>query len=168
MGRPVGSTNKPKTTKKTKGKVTFKVKCVLCGKEKLPREYYSSSKPEYAIYEGRAPYCRTCIADILYSESGQIDRESFVKVLSYIDKPFVEKEYKRVALVANKNDFLNRYINILNLNYTGMTYADSYRFREDESEIVDKVESDFKVTPQMVTFWGSGYAKKEYEFLQQH
>lgn len=45
----------------------------------------------------------------------------------------------------------------------------SFRFRDSDKldeEIEKELESDFVVTPEIIEFWGAGFNKSEYEFLQ--
>jgi len=158
-----------------------KIKCKNCEREMVKAKFYSSNLPEYKkLYNGTCPVCKECLQILACDENGGIDATALKDVLkNYLNKPFFNDIFLKVLSKKPKNP-LGDYITRLNLN-RGVANNATWKDGETEGKIeIDKknikkqkgipevlVNSDFKVTKEMIRFWGRGkdYTPEDYEFL---
>ncbi|BDR74180.1 hypothetical protein K144316041_p20190 (plasmid) [Clostridium tetani] len=133
---------------------------------------------------GHYPLCRECVRKLSSNGEGQINVDKFKKVLKSFNRPFIRRLYQKALL--SKKDTIGQYFTSLgNRKYQPMTWKDSNELKDEkpskietlkeEIEIVDEViegeeniipKSNFKVTEDMVAFWGKRDKVEDYEFLE--
>lgn len=157
---------KPQTN--TKPQVS-EITCLTCGKTKKSNEFYSS-KNVYHAGTGRVPYCKECVKNLSRDKNGNINIDKLKSVLKEIDKPFIQEVLKS-AYNESKNtgaDVLSLYYkNICSLpQYKDLTWKDSSFDNKNDEVNEDNFESDFEVTRDMITKWGSGFESSQYMMLE--
>lgn len=158
-----------------------KIKCKICEGEMITSKFYSSNLPEYKkLYNGYCPICKVCLQKLACDVNGSLDATSLKSVLkNHLDKPFFNDLFAKIARENPKNP-LGVYLTRLNLS-RGINRSSQWRDGEtdEKKEIENKkiknqvdipeivVDSKFKVTKEMIRFWGRGkdYTIEDYEFL---
>ena len=126
--------------------------CRICDKHKPKEQFYTSTDP--LSTGGITPICKQCAKDIACRKDKNGDlheptRESLIKTLRYLDKPFLETVYDASIQEANKmkkdhmvSNFANAYFkNIAMPQYNGMTYAES-DFLQEKIIYPDELSED--------------------------
>ncbi|WP_154694973.1 hypothetical protein [Clostridium botulinum] len=158
-----------------------KIKCKNCEGEMTKAGFYSSNLPQYEkLYNGICPICKKCLQKLACDVNGDIDATALKDVLkNYLNKPFFNDIFLKVLRKKPTNP-LGDYITRLNLN-RGVAKNAEWKDGETEEKLeIEKknikkqkcipevtIESDFKVTKEMIRFWGRGkdYTSEDYEFL---
>lgn len=144
------ATKKPTLSQLKKENEAFKEKldkiengayCSCCGKFKAKDKFYVSTDPMRK--SGVTPICKQCAKNIAerMDENGDyhtVTRESLIKALRYLDKPFLEVVYNASIqesenLMSGKvrsNVFMSYVKNIAMGQYSGLTFADSDLFKQ--------------------------------------
>lgn len=155
-----------------------RVTCPRCGKESSIRQLYNSKSDLYKFY-GVIPICKDCIKEIynnLEAEHGDT-RKAIYELCRMLDLPFNTSALDAAQTVVNNQGWqpYQAYITQINSfgakNNYGTTFADSESFYSKEQggkkeSINYVINEEFKVTPEMVLFWGKGYSKEQYYFLE--
>lgn len=115
--------------------------CSCCGKFKSKDKFYVSTDPMRK--SGVTPICKQCAKNIAerMDENGDyhtVSKESLIKSLRYLDKPFLEVVYNASIqesenLMSGKvktNVFTSYVKNIAMGQYCGLTFADSDLFKQ--------------------------------------
>ena len=164
-----------KKKKKGNGKTDgVKVVCKMCGEAKaLSTHFYKSDRPDYAE-TGYCDVCKSCIKDMMVNpETEMIDKQRFkLEVCKLLDIPFIPYEF--TGLMQNPrvttSNFFGEYRKKLTLNsqYKGLHYDDSARFENDEAGLLKEKNAPppDQVTPEMIEFWGRGFAPEYYLDVQ--
>lgn len=164
-----------KKKKKGNGKTDgVKVVCKMCGEAKaLSTHFYKSDRPDYAE-TGYCDVCKSCIKDMMINpETEMIDKQRFkLEVCKLLDIPFIPYEF--TGLMQNPrvttSNFFGEYRKKLTLNsqYKGLHYDDSARFENDEAGLLKEKNAPppEQVTPEMIEFWGRGFAPEYYLDVQ--
>lgn len=152
-----------------------KLKCALCNTEKTLNNanWYRSTKPEFEKYGNFANICKSCLRGMVFDKDNNVNLDGFMDVLKLLNKPFIKSLYIK-ELVSGLD--LGCYLKALNFGkYRSMTFADSDTEDNEENtqsknqSIVNSVETDEEITPEVIRFWGKGkgYEKEDYIFLQE-
>lgn len=139
-------------------------KCLKCEKEKSLEINYYTSKSINAK-DGRMMICKDCINDMIDVN----DVSSIKNVLRELNIPFIPKYWESAK--KSKQKTFGSYIRQVNSFHQtqNMSYDDSPVVNEDGEEAVQMdMEDDFEVTRDMIKFWGKGYTKSEYQFLEDY
>lgn len=139
--------------------------CSRCLTEKNLSEYYISSSTLIHA-DGRLGICKNCLSSIVDFES----RSSVIDVMRAIDRPFLHDMYQIAK--DHKNQF-GEYMRLLgmpqnrNLNYGDSIFkkGESQYDRENPSQD-DEININDDDMEYLIEFWGRGFSKEEYEFLQ--
>lgn len=127
--------------------------CPMCGKFKKKDKFYVNSDP--LIKSGTSFICKQCAYDIAErvdknGKRNEPTKESLIKALEYLDKPFLENVYNASIqesenLISGrvKTNFARSYMkNIQMVNYLEMRFKDSDFFYNAREDIKNKVEND--------------------------
>lgn len=142
-----------------KPKIKPKKVCLSCTTEKNKDDFYASYNKLHA--DGRIPYCKTCLMSMVDVD----DINSVKEILRKIDKPFIGSLWE--SSLNNDNIFGTYMKNVQMPQYKHLTWKDSASdspkrgMEENEKEDIPKVAARFKVTPEMVTRWGSKHSKED-------
>ncbi len=120
-------------------------------------DFYVSTNPVF-FKNGRMHICKTCMKEFCYVD-GIFSIERFKSILMILDLPFLTKEFE--SSLADKGETIGVYIKNLYLNHKGKTNRDSDEYKE----ILEKEETEFELTADIINFWGNGFSKEDYEFL---
>src|SRR5690606_14014495 len=146
--------------------------CLKCLKvKKKDTGFYNSYNSWHT--DGKMPYCKKCLSDYLDENNIATIKE----ILRQVDKPFQYDVWEKAK--EDKRETLGAYLSLINLNNKYDTYADSVfeygdnqGFREDgenrgfRPEDIERVEFTKDEMEYLINFWGRGYTKEDYEFLQ--
>lgn len=159
-----------------------KYKCSCCGKGFTRQNGYfqKSNDVLFQANNGYLPWCKECTDRYteqmiaLYSGNEEHAMRNFCQRAGW--------NYDVSALAASKETFsghrdrsrISHYAAKKNLNCDGRkTYIDTikYEFENKQSQIVESPNDaeniiDYKLTPKMIKFWGSGYDSSIYPTLQ--
>lgn len=141
-----------KTTSKKSADADKKYLCPYCLKEKKKTEFYVSSDP--LVLTGITTMCKDCVRKIALNwddnrmEFGICNKQSVMRALEYIDKPFLESVWNSAYndwADDTKSDNVRRttvwdsYIRTINMiNYRGMRWRDGDIFKtyvEDAKQV---------------------------------
>jgi hypothetical protein len=129
-------------------------------------DFYAASS-NGIFNNGRTPICKDCLKEYVYNADGELDINKFKKVLMLIDYPFYQIEFE--SAMKDKKETIGVYIKNVQLNHKGVTWIDGekdYSKTIINNEIIENV--DFDITSEMRKFWGNGYAKEDYMFLEEY
>lgn len=108
-------------------------RCNCCGRDLKEGAFYPAHNRFYKV--GVVPVCKDCIQRIIYQEDANGDlhkptKNSLIKALAYINKPFYSDVYENVLLQVDRTtketDFARLYIQtICRPKYSGQTFDDS-------------------------------------------
>jgi len=134
----------------------------------LPKtEFYNVSNLTF-FKSGKMPICKHCLKEYIYVDN-EIDMDRLKNVLMICDYPLYSVELK--SAIEGKNETLGTYFKNIQLNHKGATWISGDIANNSDMSISQSgeiIESEFNVTPEIIKFWGKGYAKDEYEFLQEY
>ncbi|GEM_PF-4056694 len=174
----------PETAKALDGESPT-INCPECNRNLHPRNYFTINKNSEAhkLYAGtgRIPICKDCIKKRSVNENGTPNMDGIKWCCKWFDIPFLQS----LVLTYMQQDkwsigYYKKNI-VLNSKYRTWTYEDGERYasdgidknnpidtkqKTDAFNFEDEEESDFEVTRTMVKFWGRGYEKEDYEFLE--
>ena len=141
-----------KTTSKKSADADKKYLCPYCLKEKKKTEFYVSSDP--MVLTGITTMCKDCVRKIALNwddnrmEFGICNKQSVMRALEYIDKPFLESVWASAYndwaddtkdAGQRKTTVWDSYIRTINMiNYRGMRWRDGDIFQtyiEDAKQI---------------------------------
>ena len=136
--------------------------CIKCDKSKPIDKNFYKSKSINAV-DGRMTICKSCINEMI--DENNLD--TVKNVLREINIAFVPK-YWESAQNSRQSTFGAYLRQINSLPQTqDLGYDDSVVNNADDDEIVNfEFDDEFEVTPQIVRFWGRGYTKGDYIFLE--
>ena len=143
-----------------KNKVAEKKTCLACDTEKRKIDFYASYNKLHA--DGRIPYCKTCLMSMV-----DVNNLNSVKdILRKIDKPFIYSLWE--SSLGNDNVFGIYMKNVQMPQYRNLTWKDSspdapvgHVHVDEEEKEMPKITTRFKVTPEMVSRWGSTHSKED-------
>ena len=134
-------------------------RCNLCGKDLKESAFYPAQNKKYKV--GVVPICKDCIRKILYQEdvNGELHKptkNSLIKALAYINKPFYTDVYESCLLQVDRTtketDFARIYIaQIVRPKYAGQTFDDSDFLERSTPVILDESELEKEDRRQMAT-----------------
>lgn len=130
-------------------------------------DFYNASNTTF-FKNGKMPICKHCLKEYVYID-GEIDVEKLKNILTICDYPFYSVEFK--SAIEDKNETLGTYFKNIQLNHKGATWTSGDVAKNSDMIITPNgeiIENEFNVTPEMIKFWGKGYGKEEYEFLQEY
>lgn len=160
-----------------------KFKCSACGKGFTTQNgnFQKSNDVLFQCNNGYLPWCKECTdlyvsqLTALYSNNEEIAMQDFCQRAGW--------NYDLNALTASMETYnghrsrsrISHYAAKKNLNCGGRkTYIDTLKFnyenRRDEiienPNDIEDLDTQYKLTPKMIKFWGSGYEPKVYPTLQ--
>ena len=146
--------------------------CVGCGKIHPKGNFYVSYNSFHA--NGRLYLCKDFIKQEVYVHDGSVNIDRFKNILRQLDVPFLNDTYD--VAVESGNDVVGSYFRMFNSlpQNKGLTWADSssiVELTDEEMEEEDnaqqiKTMNKFRITDSMKLFWGNGFDKEEYLFLE--
>lgn len=146
--------------------------CCKCFKTKNTKDNYYLASDDKINTDGRLSICKSCLEGI----ANFTVVEEFIDALRRIDRPFIKADYE--ASLSHNNPF-GEYMRRMGMRQNReFTYADS-QFDEDLSKFATKNSNDlnrkfevgevikFKITPELIAKWGSGYSETDFYQLEQ-
>ncbi|GLO66145.1 hypothetical protein [Oceanobacillus kimchii] len=160
------------------GKIIIKEdekQCIKCLKVKKKSAGFFNSYDSWHT-DGKMPYCKQCLKDVFDEKNIATIKEILYKV----DKPFNYELYNKAF--KDEKETLGKYFVLINFNNKHDKYADSVfdygdeqGFREDSDgnvsigympEDIEEIEFTKEEMEYLIDFWGQGYSKDDYEYLQ--
>lgn len=147
--------------------------CVGCGRIHPKGSFYVSENPLHA--NGRQIFCKDFIKKQSYKTNDKNDNDinliGFKKILRQLDIPFLQETYESAISIGG--DTIGNYFRMFNSlpQNRGLTWEHSDFTNKNTEEIkLDndieiEIDSEFEITPEIIIFWGSGFEKDEYHFL---
>lgn len=146
--------------------------CCKCNESKSTKENYYMASDDFVQSDGRVSVCKSCLDKLVDMN----DVETLIEVMRRIDRPFIKSTYDASLSAGNPfGEYMRRLAMPQNRS---LTYADS-QFDEDLSKFRAKTSKDlnkslnvedvisFKVTPDLIAKWGSGYSESDLYQLEQ-
>lgn len=179
--KAISASTKINTSKKVSIDTTVKnetYKCWCCGTEfkKLQGNFTPTNFPLFKNY-GFYPVCRRC-TDKFFPEMVAFFDGSEEKAIEFICMMyglyFNESPLAASRKISEHRSRMHTYISKINIKpWVGLSWLDTLkeRFIESEKPIenmddIEDVDSQYKLTPKMIKFWGAGYEPKVYTTLQ--
>ena len=162
-------------TEKTE-KETYK--CWCCGHEytKLQGNFTPTNFPLFKHY-GFYPVCKKC-TDKFYPEMISFFDGSEEKAIEFICMMyglyFNESPLSASRKISEHRSRIHTYTSKIQIKpWIGLSWLDTLKERFSESERtienpddIEESDAQYKLTPKMIKFWGSGYEPKVYPTLQ--
>lgn len=155
--------------------------CTCCGKEKQCGKFYESQSELYKSL-GYLPICKDCIGDIYkqYEKKYKDDKEIIYNFCRLFDLPFSNSDFDGAVQHSKKTNWklYQSYFKQINsfgeVNSVGRCFEDSeklYINNNDDNLIanklnIDGVNFDTEVDEEVQLFWGFGFDKNDYLFLE--
>lgn len=143
--------------------------CTCCGNERRLEDYYASSSP-FNKSNGKLHVCKECIWTYVESDSNNLD---LVKdTLRMIDRPWQIDLWQSSVEEAEKANKVVFKIYMKNLGLRQnreLTWADSDFNTQKENDVLgnmDYHEIDDEELNDLVDFFGKGFTKEDYIWLQ--
>ena len=127
--------------------------CEKKGKDQINTNFYSTTLTAI-FHDGKIPICKNCCIK-LFDKQGF---EGFQQVMKLINKPIYKDKFK-----GDYRDYI-RQVSSLH-QYSNDVYEDSTLFGETRNSnlvVLEDESTDFEIKH----YWGLGYTKEEYEFLE--
>lgn len=140
--------------------------CSKCLKNKnIKRDYYLAAN-NIINADNRLPVCKSCLNDLVDMN----DVETLINVMRMIDRPFLKNTYEDALLKTNS---FGEYMRMLG---TRQNRDRTYLNGEFEGHFEEMIAKDskhlnnpktigsaikFKITPDLILKWGSGYPEQE-------
>lgn len=151
-------------------------KCPVCGTlyKKLEDNFPASQSELYAGWDYHLPICKRCMDRLFEHYTGVYGGDEDTAIRRICEKFDI---YYSVSLlnasrkITKTRSRIHTYVSKANLiQYKGKTY-DTTLDEERENGVVDNPDdiedlTQYKLTPKMVKFWGSGYGPNVYPTLQ--
>ena len=174
-----GKPGRPKKNS-VKAKQTERKKCLKCEISKHKHDqFYSSLNPLHA--DGKVPYCKDCLRQMVVDQDGYIDVELVTEMLRQIDKPFISDVWDNSKLESERRhrEVIGLYMKNISLGYKDCTFKDSVFINSDDTgyskefeEEEPKEEKKFKRArlrkektqeewDELEDKWGYGYSRDE-------
>jgi len=126
---------------KTRNKIASgKKTCSNCNKEKAYNQFYTATNPQASSGGGVVNICKTCVKKESIDSDGSLNVEKFKKMLSLMDKPYVEKAMngaidetrKAIETGAGRKDVIGNYFKAIGSlpQYTGVSFLQSLQMQE--------------------------------------
>lgn len=139
--------------------------CSKCQTNKKTKDYYLAAN-NIINTDGRLPICKECVVSLI--DMNNI--ESLINTMRMIDRPFIKKRYDEAMTKDNPFGYYIRMIG--SPQHREWTYLDSEfeghleEFQPESSKSLNKSKSvedvvKFKITPDIMLKWGSGYTESE-------
>lgn len=172
---------KTKVIKRVKQEDLMTYTCKSCGKAKKKEQYYVSYS-ELDSNTGILPYCKDCVRAMCNDKFGNLDKDRLLQMLRKIDRPYIDKLYKRV-LKEGGNNLVGKYLRYINMKqFRSYKWLDGDLDKLDEKNAnlnpplmeLDKYEpvqttiekfEDFKVSDEVIRLFGAGYTDEEYFYM---
>lgn len=153
--------------------VAKKIVCPMCGAENTEKDLYIGKSEIYSFY-GKIPFCKPCIEKIFkkYLNEYKDDKKAIYLMCQRLDIPFKYSAYEGASKEAKskKMDVYKTYFIKLNslggTNNYGSCFDDSDKWEDGDIVAYELDLDDFEVTPKMIRFWGRGYSKEDYVYLE--
>ncbi len=151
-------------------------KCTVCGQhyKRLDRNFPASQSELYAGWNYHLPICRHCMDKLFehYTRAYGGDEERAIRrICSMYDIYYNESLLHSSKKIDKDRSRIQGYIKNANLaQYKDKTY-DTTLDNEQTNQIINSVEdieetNEYKVTPKMMRFWGTGYKAETLRTLQ--
>lgn len=179
-GRPKGSTNKKKSTTK-KSTVNKKISflneddnyCVAQLSEKCKenngirnKKYFYMATNKDMFLNGRLHICKDCMKEYCYID-GNFNIDRLKHLLMMCDLPLIKDNLE--SAIRDKKETVGIYLKNIQLNYKNFTWKNSDNDENVEFNVEEKPDIiDFKVTDEVIKFWGKNYNRDDYITLQQY
>lgn len=148
----------------------FLFRCMKCGKQVMDdeKDFMLSFSKLYAGNRCRLPICKECI-DALYeeyfSELGD-ENEAVRRVCMKFDIYYCDELVSAMKSGSKPLKRMSYYIaKSHTVKYANKTYDTTIMEEAAEAMKCKKIISDDDVDPEMAAFWGSGFAREDYEYL---
>lgn len=152
-----------------------KKQCVTCLKYKNKKLSFFVSYNKWHS-DGLQPYCKDCMKKYHDENNAATIKE----LMRLVDKPYIHETYQKAK--KDKRETLGAYLTLINFNHKHATYADSVFENGDNQgvrethngevergfrpEDVEDVQFTKEEMEYLIDFWGRGYSKEDYEYLQ--
>lgn len=149
--------------------------CLKCLKVKKKSNNFFNSYHKWHS-DGKMPYCKRCLLD--YFDEDNV--ATLKDILRMVDKPFNYEWLEKAK--EDTRETLGVYFILVNLNNKYDKYSDSVfeygdtkNIGDDEKHVkdggfrpedIEQVELTKEQMEYLIDFWGQGYTKDDYEFLQ--
>ncbi|MGG0308436.1 hypothetical protein ABEY43_06520 [Priestia megaterium] len=149
-----------------------KIMCLKCDKEKSDSAANFYVNNNDLISSKKVPICKSCVQDYIKNspENQKFDRS--IEILSFLNRPFMKElwsnvdwgEYiKQVSSLPQYKNMKFKDSDILNKN----THKITEEVAEEEAlESLDDMEVSKEDMNMLIRFWGKGYEKSSYLWLQ--
>jgi hypothetical protein len=159
--------------------------CTCCGEKKQSKYFYESQSELYKSLS-YLPICKDCIGDIYkkYEKKYKNDKEIIYNFCRLFDLPFSYSDFDGAVQHSTKTGWKLYQSYFKQINSFGGVNSVGRCFEDGESLIEDNVETiedstdknsgtedileniGFKITPEVELFWGRGFEKEEYFYLE--
>lgn len=158
-----------------------KYKCSCCGKGFSGQQKYNfqkSSSPLFQANDGFLPWCKECtdkymiLLTAFYSNNEEHAIEHFCQQVDWV---YDIEPLKCAREISSDRSRISHYAAKKNLNVGGRkTYFDTLKFNYEnrKNEVIESIndigdlDTQYKLTPKMIKFWGTGYDPSVYQTLQ--
>lgn len=158
-----------------------KYKCSCCGKGfsgQQKNNFQKSNSPLFQANDGFLPWCKECTDKYLilltafYSNNEEHAIEHFCQQVDWV---YDIEPLKCAREISSDRSRISHYAAKKNLNVGGRkTYFDTLKFNYENRKIevieslndIEDLDTQYKLTPKMIKFWGTGYDPSVYQTLQ--
>lgn len=161
-----------------------KITCTCCGKEKKAtnpgNKFYQSQSFLYKYYK-HIPVCKDCIDTIYenYKKKYQDEKIAIYQFCRLLDLPYTDSNYNGAVQNSEKTGWkiYQSYFKQINsfgdVNNVGACFEDGESLTDNDMSVnkeyadieIHNESSEFKITPDILSFWGNGFQEDEYLFL---
>lgn len=147
-------------------KTDNKKECLKCRKRLSIQEFYNATDIFYS--DSKFPVCKSCIERIIEGFDNQLD--GLLLVLRSLDKPFIIDNYKGdyksyIRQVNSLPQYRNKSWDDSNFGYNTTSFKT--KLIESKEELQEgNIEFTEEEMQELINFWGRGFTKEDYEFLQ--
>ncbi len=157
------------------------ITCSCCGKNKSSASYYQSHSVLHKHLK-KLPVCKNCIGDIYdeYKEKYKDDKLIIYNLCRLLDYSYTDFTLESAIAHSESKKWKLYQSYITQLNSIGRKYGRGCTFDDSDSledvvclsesakerEIELDIISEKDITPEIEIFWGFGFDKKDYVFLE--
>lgn len=152
-----------------------RIECTCCGKKKVAGEYYRSQSDLYKAL-GFLPICKVCI-DSFYNRYKKIykdDKKTIYEFCRLFDLPYSEGSFNGAVQHSKKTgwrlyqSYFKQVNSLGDVNNAGTCFKDGETLAAcsdtfDSDNFMDDIDISYN---DIVDFWGSGFSKDEYLYLE--
>ncbi|MEK4025502.1 hypothetical protein [Sporosarcina sp. FSL W7-1283] len=140
--------------------------CTKCIKEKNITDDFYLAANDLISSDGRLNICKSCLTDLIDMNTP----ETLIDAMRAVDRPFIKERYDEAMTKPNPLGYYMRMLGTI--QHRDWTYlesdfdSDNSRYNAKTSKELNKPKQvddiiKFKITPEIVLKWGSGYPEAE-------